>query len=72
MLSHPAHVEAQLVGDDEQFLGVPVGSGGVTPALDVGEKAEPEGRGPGLRHCGSRAHAFEHAFGPGAMSNDGS
>ena len=42
MLRHPPHVEAELVGDDEQLLGVPVGGGGVPPALDVGEEAEPE------------------------------
>ena len=48
MLRHPAHVEAELVGDDEQLLGVAVGGGGVPPALDVGEEAEPETRPAGL------------------------
>jgi len=48
MLGDPAHVEAELVGDDEQFLGVAVGGGRVSPALDVGEEAEAEARLGGL------------------------
>src|ERR1700677_2892609 len=42
MLRDPAHVETQLVGDDEQLLCVAVGGGRVTAALDMGEKSEPE------------------------------
>jgi hypothetical protein len=44
MLCDPADVEAELVGDDKQLLGVAVGRGQVSPALDMGEEPEPETR----------------------------
>jgi hypothetical protein len=44
MLRHPAHVKAQLIGDDKQLLRVAVGGGQVAPALHVGEEAKPERR----------------------------
>ena len=48
VLGDPADVEAELVGDDEQLLGVAVRRGQVVAAtLDVGEEAEPETRGVG-------------------------
>jgi hypothetical protein len=44
MLSHPADVEAELIGDDEQFLRVAVGQRQVAVAgLDVGQESRNRG-----------------------------